>query len=210
MSFLGVTPAPGEVAATSERRWVALGDSFTAGIVDGETTWPMLARERAATIAPTALLNVAAAGATIADIERDQLPLAIGTGPDIVTLICGGNDVIGTVRPRPERIAADLDRIFGALASSLPRARLLTATYPPIRTGSRWPRTQARIDAGFTALNRHIRAAAAAHGFGCVELAGHPGSADASNYAADGVHPSAAGHRAAAAVLGPAIADLAT
>jgi len=211
MGASGLATTPGERGTGSrEHRWVALGDSFTAGIDAGETTWAMLAREQASTAAPTALLNLAEAGARIADIERDQVPLAIGTGPDIVSLICGGNDVIGTVRPRPDILAVDLDRILGTLARALPRTRLLTATYPPIFAGALRPRTRARIESGIDALNELIREAAAVHGFTCVELAGHPGGVDASNYAADGVHPSDAGHRAAAAVLGPAVADLIT
>jgi lysophospholipase L1-like esterase len=210
VSVAGAVPGAADVvpAPSRERRWVALGDSFTAGISEGETTWAMLAREHASTVVPTALLNLAAAGATVADIERDQLPIAVGTAPDLVTLICGGNDVIGTVRPRPDVLAVDLERIFATVAEELPRARRLTATYPPIFAGALRPRTRARIEMGIEALNDLIREAANRHGFACAELAAHPGRVDAANYAADGVHPSAAGHRAAAAVLGPAVTEL--
>jgi lysophospholipase L1-like esterase len=189
-------------------RWVAMGDSFTAGTDPADQTWASLVRERAGRTSPTALLNLAQVGARIDQIEREQLPIAYGIGPDLVTLICGGNDVIGSVRPRDEDLAADLDRIYGRLVAGLPRARLLTATYPPIAAHALRPRTRRRVEDGMRVLNSIIRSAAATHGIACIELADHPGQVDSDNYAADGIHPSQSGHRAAAEVIGPSIETL--
>lgn len=214
MSTVGEAPPARSMSAEWARvggrefRWVALGDSFTAGTVPGERNWPSLVRGRLAESAPIALLNLAEVGARIEEIEHEQLPIAVGTAPDLVTLICGGNEVIGTVRPREDELAAGLERIYGRLSSELDRAQLLTATYPPIAPHALRPRTRRRVEDGMRTLNSIIRATATRHGIECVELADHPGQVDAGNYAEDGIHPSGAGHRAAAEVLGPAIEDL--
>jgi len=192
---------------TSAFRWIACGDSFTAGLEPGGS-WTDIVAAELGPDRPAELTNVAVAGATAAMVEADQLPWAVAAGPDLVSLICGGNDVIGAVRPRPHELAADLGRAFGRLAAELPDAQLLTATYPPIAADALRPRTRRRISQGMEALNEVIREAADRAGFTCVELHDHPGRADRSNYAADGIHPSPAGQRAAATVLGPVIETL--
>jgi lysophospholipase L1-like esterase len=192
---------------TSSFRWIACGDSFTAGLEPGESWTDIVAAE----LGPgrdAELTNVAVVGATAAMVKAGQLPRAIAAGPDLVTLICGGNDVIGAVRPRPAELATELGRAFARLAAELPDARLLTATYPPIAADALRPRTRRRISHGMDALNELIRETADRTGFTCVELHDHPGRSDRSNYAADGIHPSPAGQRAAAAVLGPVIETL--
>ena len=201
----GTAAGPGAEEAV---RWAALGDSFTAGIRPGELTWSRLVVELVSPTRPVELANYARAGATVAELEREQLEAAIATRPDIVTLICGGNDVIGTVRPSLEGFGAGLDRVWASLRGALPDAAILTATYPAIAPGALRPRTRRRIESGLVELNATIRAVASRNEGLCIELADHPGEGDRSNYAADGIHPSAAGHRAAAAVLGPAIEQL--
>ena len=52
-----------------------------------------------------------------------------------------------------------------------------------------------------------MRRSSARHGAVCLELAGHPGRGERANYAADGFHPSAAGHRNAAAVFADCLRD---
>jgi lysophospholipase L1-like esterase len=209
MSRSATLPLEG-VARQREVRWVALGDSFTAGTDSGERegTWASLVRERLAATSPTALLNLAEAGARIDRIEAQQLPVAVSSKPDLVTVICGGNDVINTVRPLPDALALDIDYIFERVATAIPDARVLTATYPPIASHALRPRTRRRVEDGMAALNSVIRNAAPRHGIACVELCDHPGQSDASNYADDGIHPSCAGHLAAADVLEPAIRNL--
>lgn len=197
-------PARGAVAAL---RWAALGDSFTAGIAPGEMTWPRLVEMQ---ISPSriALANLATAGARTEELERIQLPSALALEPKLVSLICGANDVIRSVRPDLNSLRRRLDRIHRRLAEELPAAGVLTATYPAIASGSFRLRTRRRIEGGLRELNSIIREAAARHGARCVELAAHPGRVDLSNYANDGIHPSGAGHRAAAEVLGAAIEEL--
>jgi len=204
MSPPAIEPRRG--GAATGLRWVACGDSFTAGLEPGGSWADLVAAPGGEQ--PIGLTNLAVIGATAAEVERQQLPVAIAAEPHLVTMICGGNDVIDSIRPPIPRLAEDIDRCFGTLASGLPSAARLTATYPPIATDALRPRTRRRIGAGMAALNELIRGAARRHRFVCVELHDHPGRADRGNYAADGIHPSRAGLRAAAAVLGAAIVEL--
>lgn len=197
-----------ETDGSGQIRWAALGDSFTAGTDPGELTWTALVHSQLADARDAELLNLARVGARSAELERDQLPIALGSDPTLITLICGGNDVIGSVRPALDGFGARLERICDRVQSGLPDAAVLTATYPAVGSNALRPRTRRRIESGLDALNAIIRDVAGRRAIRCVELAAHPGHADLSNYAEDGIHPSPAGHRAAAAVLGPEIEEL--
>ena len=79
--------------------YVALGDSFTAGLdPSGECRW---ADEVARALPGTQYANLASIGATSQDVEQFQLPEALALEPDLVTLVCGANDVLESVRPDP-------------------------------------------------------------------------------------------------------------
>ena len=77
---------------------------------------------------------------------------------------------------------------------------MVTATAP-----ERWdflelgPRTRARLERGLVEFNRATRAVAADFDVPCLDVADHPGIAEPANFVADGLHPSARGHRQAAA-----------
>lgn len=189
-------------------RWAALGDSFSAGTASIEPSWTELVCERLAPARALRVFNLAQVGATIEAIASEQLPQALEAEPDLLTLLGGGNDVIGTVRPDLERLEVELDRLWADLRRALPDTTLLTATYPTIGFDALRPRTRERVERGLAELNSAVRQIATRYGVRCVELADHPGELDPSNYAADGIHPSPAGHRATAAVLGPAIEEL--
>lgn len=192
-------------AAPPHVRWAALGDSFTAGFSPGEETWVGQVRTQLTPACSMQLINLACAGAETRAVREEQLPIALAARPTLVTLICGGNDVIANVRPPHEKIARNLDSMLVEIRAALPDATLLMATYPPLRVGSLRPRTERRVAAGFDALNGVIRVLATRHGVECVDLSSHPARNVHANYAADGIHPSAAGHRVAAAVMAPAI-----
>lgn len=186
------------------RRYVALGDSLSAGVDDAVEPWPQrVAAALSAEGADVAFSNLARAGATSAEVADEQLDRAIDFEPDLVSLICGANDVLLSVRPDPDAFASVLDRMLGELRRRLPHARLVTATYP--RLATMLPlreRTERRVEAGIEAVNTHVRALAAAHAATCLEWSGHAGVDDPDNFADDGIHPSAAGHaRASEAFL---------
>ena len=187
---------------------MALGDSFTAGIAAGERTWTTIVAERLSRERRTSLLNLARMGARTIEVEREQLPRVGSADPTLITLICGANDIVRSVRPDLGLIAIDLERLLDAIRRGFPEAELMTATYPAIAPAALRERTRRRIKAGMAELNSTIRELAPRHGAHCIELADHPGQSDGGNYADDGIHPSPAGHRAAAAVLGSAMERL--
>ena len=179
--------------------YAALGDSFTAGAgcPDG-ARWtdrlaaalPGLDRER--------YRNFAVDGATSTDVLA-QLRPALALGPDLVTVVCGVNDVLLSVRPDTDGYARNLATLFARLHRGSPVPLVITATAPGsldfLELG---PRTQRRLRAGLERLNEHTRRLAAEHGAICLEVTGHPGLDDPENFQDDGLHPSAVGHARAA------------
>lgn len=185
----------------SVRCFVALGDSFSAGTEEGVEPFP----NRVASLLPgSRFLNLARDGALSTDVVADQLEPALAAGPDLVSVICGANDVVATTRPVIDEFTASFERILVALGDR----RVVTATYPavaellPLR-----PRTRERMTAGLEAVNAEILRLSERHGAVCLELAGDSGSADPENFADDGFHPSAAGHRRAAVAFCAVLRD---
>lgn len=192
------------------RSYVAIGDSLSAG-AEGDTSepWPAhAARALAGDGPPIAFRNLAVAGATSTEVAIWQLQEAVALRPDLVSVICGANDVLLSVRPDPEVFTAVFDGIADSLRRRLPNAEIVTATYPrlgtllPVR-----PRTGARIEVGIDAVNAAIRTVAARRGLTCLEWADHPGVNDPGNFADDNFHPSAEGHRRAAAAFLEGLAE---
>ena len=175
--------------------YVALGDSFTAGLEPGQPRWPdELARELGGRY-----VNLASVGATSEEVELDQLERALQLQPDVVTIVCGANDILFNTRPDPEAYAARLSRMFARLRRELPHVQIVTATYPDIsRFLELRPRTQARVDEGMKRFNSAVRRVARRHDVVLMESFDHPAANDRKTYAADGFHPSAEGHRQAA------------
>ena len=157
------------------RRFAALGDSLSAG-AEGDTAvpWPEhAARALASGGAELEFRNFAAAGATSTDVAIWQLQQALEFRPDLISLICGANDVLLSVRPDPVVFTAVFDGIVDSLRRRLPQALIVTATYP--RIDSLLPvreRTSARIESGMDAINAAIREIAARRGLTCLEWAG--------------------------------------
>jgi len=180
--------------------YVALGDSFTAGLVSGEPRW---ADQVAQALGPrTRYENLAWVGATSADVELQQLDHALSLEPDVVTLVCGANDVLESTRPDAGAYAERLGRMFARLRAEAPRAAVLTATYPDIsRFLDMRPRTRARVEQGMRRFNAACRGVAERHGVALLDGFEDPAAADRDTYAADGFHPSPEGHRRAAAAF---------
>jgi lysophospholipase L1-like esterase len=177
--------------------YVALGDSFTAGLVPGEPRW---ADEVARALGPdTCYENLAWVGATSADVEREQLDRALGMGPDVVTIVCGANDVLESVRPDADEYARRLRRMFTRLRREAPGADVVTATYPDIsRFLDLRPRSRVRVEKGMRRFNAVCRSVARSHDVALLEGFDHPAASERETYADDGFHPSEEGHRRAA------------
>lgn len=180
--------------------YIALGDSFTAGSgCSPGQGWPdRLTRRMRARSPELELRNLAVHGATSATV-LEQLPQALDLEPDLVTVVCGGNDVLRTTRPDPEAYTRNLDAIARRILQSNRGARVVTATAP-----ERWdflavgPRTRARIERGIAHINAATRLIASHYGLACLDVAGHAGLRDPANFARDGLHPSPLGHARAA------------
>jgi len=177
--------------------YVAMGDSFTAGLEPGKRRWP---DELADALGPDVRYeNLAEVGATSDEVEREQLPRAVELGPDVVTLVCGANDVLYSTRPDADAYAARLSRMFARLRDAAPDAEILTATYPDIsRFLDLRPRSRARVEKGMRRFNAACRAVARRHGVELLEGFDHPVARARETFASDGFHPSAEGHRHAA------------
>ena len=175
--------------------YVAMGDSFTAGVDPSVPRWPdELARSLNARY-----LNLAEVGATSEHVEREQLAQALEMEPDVVTLVCGANDVLLNTRPDAEAYAERLSRMFTRLRRELPNVMIMTATYPDIsRFLDLRPRSRGRVERGMKRFNDACRAVARRHSVVLLEGFDHPAASSRATFAADGFHPSAEGHRAAA------------
>ena len=174
------------------RSYVALGDSFTAGAAGIE--------ERSFAECLAALLrrpnpglkfhNLAQQGAFTAQIVSDQVDRAVAMEPDVVTLICGGNDALLEVRPDVHAHVVSLERAVAMIRTHLPDAAFVMATTPdPARFLDLRPRTAARITRAIAEINEATQAAAARHAVPCLDFASHPLTNARELYADDGYHP---------------------
>jgi lysophospholipase L1-like esterase len=210
--------APGHEAATATTtrrdapgaplRYVALGDSFTAGAAGSDV--PSFADRLAELLrdANPALeyTNLAVPGARTVEVAREQLPHALELEPDVVTIVCGGNDALLAVRPDVHAHMTALDRTLQRFRTARPHAVLATATTPdPGRFLSLRPRSASRITRAMERINEATRAAAARHGVPCLDIAAHPEAAARGNYASDGYHPAPEACRRAAIAFGALI-----
>ena len=144
-------------------------------------------------------MNLATVGATSEHVELEQLERALELSPDVVTLVCGANDVLFNTRPDADAYAARLSRMFARLRRELPGVEIVTATYPDIsRFLDLRPRTRARVEEGMNHFNAAVRRVARRHDVVLMESFDHPAANDRETYATDGFHPSAEGHRQAA------------
>lgn len=179
--------------------YVALGDSFTAGRESIEALrWAdRLAEWLRATNPGLSYANLAVDGATSAEV-LEQVPAGLELRPDLITVICGANDILLTSRPDVTGYEERFSLILQQLRDGAPEAAILTTTAPET-----WhfmelrPRTKARLVKALSDLNAVTRTVAARHGVPCLNVAGHPGLTDRANFSADGLHPSSQGHERA-------------
>src|SRR4051794_1778639 len=105
--------------------YAALGDSFTAGhgcFEEEGDPWPDRIAAGLRTANPDLRYrNLAVDGATSAEV-LEQVPRAIAMEPDLITVICGANDVLKTTRPDIEGYEERLGQIFGRLRAAAPEA----------------------------------------------------------------------------------------
>ncbi len=187
-------------------RFVALGDSITLGIGDpvrlpppagqrgqGKRAWRGWAALLAASLPDADLHIVAGNGACMADLERDQLPMALQLRPDIASVVVGVND---TLRPGfdPGRIAASAAHTIGALRAA--GADVLTMRLPDPGRMLGMPGVLARpLARRAREINEAMDGVAQRFGTLHFDAAGDSDVYDPRMWAVDRLHPSERGHR---------------
>ncbi|OIJ87902.1 SGNH/GDSL hydrolase family protein [Streptomyces colonosanans] len=186
-------------------RYVALGDSQTEGMGDGDDTTGLrgfadrLAEHLARENPGLAYANLAVRGRLAAQIHAEQLAPALALRPDLATVVVGVNDLL---RPRfdADRVAGHLEAMFSALTAQ--GAHVATLTFPdPARITPLARPLNSRV----TALNQRIREAARRHGVTVAETSHHPVVTDPRLWSPDRLHASPLGHQRIAAALAHAL-----
>ncbi|MEV8531034.1 SGNH/GDSL hydrolase family protein [Streptomyces sp. NPDC051211] len=186
-------------------RYVALGDSQTEGLGDGDDTVGLrgfadrLAEHLAAADPAVRYANLAVRGCLAGQVRAEQLGPALALRPDLATVVAGVNDLL---RPRFDaaEVAGHLEAMFAALTAA--GARVATVTFPDV--AEIVPLARPLRPRVFD-LNARIRAAAARHGVTVAET-GRPAIAtDPRLWTADRLHAAPLGHERIAAALAHAL-----
>jgi lysophospholipase L1-like esterase len=193
------------VANARYRRYVAIGDSQTEGLWDGDETSGLtgFADRLAATIESLhpglMYANLAIRGKRVADVVAEQLPQALAMQPDLVTVCIGMNDV---TRPGGSfgRALASLEDLHAQLAAC--GATVVTTTFPDL---TRILPVGRLLASRVVAINEVIRSAASRFGFKLVDLYGAASLLDADVWSDDRVHGSTKGHVLFAAAAAEAL-----
>ncbi|MFD9377593.1 SGNH/GDSL hydrolase family protein [Streptomyces sp. NPDC059999] len=187
-------------------RYVALGDSQTEGVGDGDDLTGLRgwADRLAETLAPhhpgLRYANLAVRGRLAGQVLDEQLAPALALRPDLATVVAGVNDLL---RPRfdADEVAGRVESMFAALTAQ--GARVATVTFPDVATLIPIARP---VGARVTALNDRIRSAARRHGVVVAETAAHPVVGDPRMWSPDRLHASPLGHARIAAAVAHALA----
>jgi lysophospholipase L1-like esterase len=182
------------MSAAKVTRFVAIGDSQTEGLWDGDDSVGVkgyadrLAEMLDAHNSGLLYANLAVRGATISDVLTTQLNHALKLKPDLICACAGMNDVLRPGRSFDQALR-DVDTMYERLADC--GVSVLTTTFPAI-TG-RFPTGRVQA-ARVVRLNALIRAASARHGFRLIELDKAASMHSPDTWSADRVHGSSIGH----------------
>jgi lysophospholipase L1-like esterase len=190
---------------TGYSRYVAIGDSQTEGLWDGNDAVGFLGfADRLAALIDSFYpglhyANLAIRGKLVADVLTEQIPQALSMRPDLITVCVGMNDVIQPGRSFP-RALVDLEHMYAALAES--GATVVTTTFPNV---ARFLPLGRLVSGRLTRINAAIRAAADRYGFRLVDLYNAPSMRDLDTWDVDRVHASTKGHILFAAAAAEAL-----
>ncbi|MBC6470417.1 SGNH/GDSL hydrolase family protein [Actinomadura alba] len=187
-------------------RYVALGDSQTEGLGDGDDIvglrgWADRLAEHLAQHSPDLqYANLAVRGRLAGQVHAEQLAPALALRPDLATVVAGVNDLL---RPRfdADEVAGHLEAMFAALTAQ--GARVATVTFPDVARITPLARP---LTSRVTALNDRIRHAARRHGVTVAETGHHPVVTDARLWTLDRLHAGPLGHQRIAAAIAHALA----
>ncbi len=202
-------PAPGRPEragqnrdVTGFRRYVAIGDSSTEGLMDldddgGFRGWADRLAQHVADgqDEPLEYANLAVRGLHAAEIGATQLPDALALRPDLLTVFAGVNDVM-SARCDFAALEAGLEALFAGAATS----GATVATFTMVDPGAVNPLVR-HVRGRVFRLNRLIRSAALRHGALLVDFEAYPVAVDPRLWCPDRLHNSALGHARIAAAL---------
>jgi lysophospholipase L1-like esterase len=193
------------VAGVSYRRFVALGDSTTEGLMDPYPDgrfrgWADRLAERLAELEPDLLYaNLAVRGKLAGQLRAEQLEPALALQPDLASVLVGINDVLCRDCDMAA-VAAEIDATVGPLRDA--GADVLLFTLPcPLRVNPLARLAAARL----TRLNAAVREIAARRGALLVDLERIRVASDPRLWDLDRLHANAEGHRRMAAAAAHAL-----
>lgn len=179
-------------------RFVAIGDSQTEGIGDGDDVtghrgWAdRLAEQLALTNPDLHYANLAVRGRRTRQIRDTQLEPAIALSPDLIAAPLGMNDVLAS--STLDDVHHDLDHIYSRLADT--SATVIISTYPNM---AKTVPIAKRLEPRLLALNEMMRGFAATYDFILVDLHEAPVLVDTRSWSIDRLHASPFGHERFAA-----------
>lgn len=190
---------------TGFSRYVALGDSQTEGLNDGDEHsgyrgWADRLAERLAAGNPGfGYANLAVRGLRADEIHTTQLEPALAMRPDLATVMAGMNDLL---RPRFDaaQVTGRLEAMFAALTDA--GAQVATVTFPDI--AKIMPLTRP-LASRVRLLNAGIRAAATRHDVAVVRCDLQPICTDPRIWSEDRLHANALGHALIAEAMAHAL-----
>lgn len=190
---------------TTFHRYVALGDSQTEGLGDGDPVnghrgWADRLAEHLCRANPDLhYANLAVRGRRAAQIRDEQMPVALSLRPDLATVMAGMNDII---RPGFEAdvVAGVIEEMFATLTAA--GTHVVTTTFPNI---ARIAPVTRRLLPRVLDLNERIRQAAARHGVTVIDIYPLEFATDARIWSQDRLHLSPTGHARLAAAAAHAL-----
>lgn len=192
-------------------RYVAMGDSLTAGIDETPpgTRWADLFAERLrASQGDLVYDNLAVFGMKSDEVRGSQLDDALDGPVDVVSLICGGNDVMKLTAPDAEMFGTEMDAMFSALRTANPAALLIGGRIADMSQLLPYrERSRARVVRATAEFNAVIDDVAGRHAVRLVDFSIVTKALAGDFLASDGFHPSIAGQRAIYEAVVAALAD---
>lgn len=183
-------------APRSQLTYVAIGASDTYGIGADTPRSQNWASDLANQLGPDVhLVNLGVPGIVLHQALRVELPVALDSKPDLVTIWLAVNDLSSNVPLK--NYAQDLDLMLSRLRSALPRSQIAIANVPDITLlPSFASQNLAELQKSIQAYNQIIAASASKYHVILIdlykewnELQNHP-----EYISSDGLHPSTAGY----------------
>jgi lysophospholipase L1-like esterase len=198
LASLACRPSAAETPAARPLTYVAIGASDTVGVgatSPEQESWPAVLHRR---LPPgSRLVNLGISGSLLHQAIDQQLPVAIESAPDLVTVWLAVNDY--AARAPLEPYLADLNTLLAELRSKT-RATVLVGNVPDLSVIPAAARFDLRFvdrwNAGIDEVVRHHEATLVDLRTTWQEVRDHP-----DYISSDGFHPSTAGYRRLADVF---------